>query len=385
MKDSSRHQQADLAAFGRRATEGEDLDQLLSEAAREVAESLDIGFVKILEYQPEQGNLLLRAGVGWDPSELGRATVGAELRSPAGYALHTGRPVIANDLEREERFEVPQLLRDHGVRSAVNVIIRDRADVYGVLEADSRETRVFTDDDAKFLQGYANILSFVIAQNRLVKENARYARLQKTYFDELQHRIKNNNQQLLSLINLQLAGVVSPEAREHLEKVAARILALSRVNDQLQSGTSPDRVDLGEYLLAVLTSLFEVQPEAARRVQLETETSAVEIGTRDAQTIGLIVNEFLTNSFKHGFGDRGVFRLELTSDGRTVTLVMADDGAGLPKGVTPGLGMKLIEALSRQLRAEATWSNRRVGGAGTTLQLRFPLLDPGGAPDDASA
>ncbi|MGH6944883.1 MAG: GAF domain-containing protein, partial [Geminicoccaceae bacterium] len=108
-------QRAELADFGLRATAGAELDGLLQEAAAEAAESLGVSRVKVLEYLPEERRLLVRAGVGWGEGVVGRATVGADLESPAGYALQTGRPVIASDLDKEERFRIPDLLREHQV------------------------------------------------------------------------------------------------------------------------------------------------------------------------------------------------------------------------------------------------------------------------------
>src|SRR5919106_580910 len=153
-------ERAELADFGLRAAEGADLDGLLQGAAEEAARSLGVSFVKVLEYLPDEKRLLVRAGVGWGEGVIGSATVGADIESPAGYALQTGQPVIANDLDKEERFRIPDLLRDHGVKSAVNVIIKSSRHIFGVLEADSRQPRIFAQDDIKFLQGYANILSF---------------------------------------------------------------------------------------------------------------------------------------------------------------------------------------------------------------------------------
>ena len=259
----------------------------------------------MLEYLPDEKLLLVRAGVGWGEGVVGQARIGADLASPAGYALQTGQPVIANDLDKEERFRIPELLREHGVRSAVNVIIKSKQHIFGVLEADSREPRVFSQDDVKFLQGYATILSFAIDQARLVELNAALAEEKDMLLRELGHRVSNNNQQLMSLINLQLGSVTNLEARDNLERIAHRIRALTSVNQQLESSGRAHLVDLGQYLLAITGSLFNFQGEEAAEVKLETEIAQVEIATERAQAIGLIVNEFLTNSFKYAFRDRG--------------------------------------------------------------------------------
>jgi len=62
--------------------------------------------------------------VGWGPDVVGKATVGADMASPAGYALRTGKPVISNHLDIEESFRTPELLVEHGIRRAMNVILQ---------------------------------------------------------------------------------------------------------------------------------------------------------------------------------------------------------------------------------------------------------------------
>lgn len=159
-------QQALLAELGRRALAGDDADELLQEATRLVALGLETSFCKILEYVSDKGTLLVRAGVGWEKHVIGVATVGADLNSPAGYALHTGKPVIANDLASERRFRTPRLLRRHGIQRAINVILSTGGKPFGVLEADSEVGGAFTEHDIDFLQGAANLLGVAIERHQ---------------------------------------------------------------------------------------------------------------------------------------------------------------------------------------------------------------------------
>src|ERR1700757_4798843 len=76
-------------------------------------------------------------GNGWGEGVVGTASVGADLESPAGYALHTGKPVISNHLENEQRFRTPELLLEHGIHRAMNVILQGDGVPFGVLEVDS--------------------------------------------------------------------------------------------------------------------------------------------------------------------------------------------------------------------------------------------------------
>lgn len=92
----------------------------------------------------------MTAGIGWGPDVIGVATVGADIESPAGYALITGKPVISNHLGNEKRFRTPELLVKHGIRRVMNVILQGDGSPYGVLEADSRSEGEFSIHDVSF-------------------------------------------------------------------------------------------------------------------------------------------------------------------------------------------------------------------------------------------
>ena len=160
-------QQEILAELGVLALRGTPFAELLDHTARLAAEGLNADFGKILEFMPDEQRFLVRAGVGWDPGVVGSATVGADIASPAGYALRTGKAVISNHLENEERFRTPELLVEHGIRRAMNVILQGDNSPFGVLEVDSRSEGEFSESDIVFLQGAANILGMAIERQRM--------------------------------------------------------------------------------------------------------------------------------------------------------------------------------------------------------------------------
>jgi PAS domain S-box-containing protein len=161
-------QQRLLAEFGLHALRCRDLDELLQRATELCAEGMATKLCKVLEWQPLADQLLVRAGVGWAAGLVGRAMVGADLESPAGFALKTGLPVISNHLAGETRFRTPRLLSDHGVRRAINVVIRDgdANSPFGVLEVDSTDPGKFEEDDIAFMQGFANLLGVAIERSK---------------------------------------------------------------------------------------------------------------------------------------------------------------------------------------------------------------------------
>lgn len=153
------HQQAAIAALGNEALGGADEEVLLENATRRVAETLRVEFSAVLELLPGGAALLLRAGMGWPPGLIGRATLGAGRESHAGYAIETNRPVVIRDLPSETRFRPPQLLSDHGVLSGLSVLILGDGTPFGVLGAYTRSRRTFTDDHVQFLQAVANVIA----------------------------------------------------------------------------------------------------------------------------------------------------------------------------------------------------------------------------------
>ena len=81
--------------------------ELVNHVVRLTAEGLEAEYCKVLEYLPAENRLLVRAGVGSGEGVVGSATVGADLASPAGFALHTGKPVMSDRLEDQRRFRTP--------------------------------------------------------------------------------------------------------------------------------------------------------------------------------------------------------------------------------------------------------------------------------------
>ena len=164
--ESRMEQQSALAALGKQALSGCELQTLFEETVELVSATLGTEYSKVLEYRPDSSDLLLRAGVGWQDGLLGTATVGAGLDSQAGYTLKTEEAVVVDDLRTEDRFSGPPLLLDHDVVSGISIVIGDPDDPWGVLGTHSTDQTTFTDDDVTFVQNVANLLGSAIQRNR---------------------------------------------------------------------------------------------------------------------------------------------------------------------------------------------------------------------------
>src|SRR5712671_2532105 len=182
-------QQEILADFGVLALKGTPFAELLDQGARLAAEGLKAEFAKVLKFMPEENRFLVCAGVGWGPGVVGHATVGADMASLGGYALKTGKPVISNHLDIEERFRTPELLVEYGIRRAMNVILAGDSTPFGVLEVDSRSEVEFSESDIVFLRGIANILGMAIERQRIETNLLKALERQEILTKEVNHRV----------------------------------------------------------------------------------------------------------------------------------------------------------------------------------------------------
>jgi GAF domain-containing protein len=140
------------------------LPELFQLAVERVADTLEVDYCQIFELQPDSLSMLLAAGAGWEEGIVGRATVGVDTDSQAGYTLQTKGPVIVRDQQTETRFKPTPLLLDHGIVSGVSVVIEGEHRPFGTLGAHVRERREFAQDDLNFLQAIANTLSAAISR-----------------------------------------------------------------------------------------------------------------------------------------------------------------------------------------------------------------------------
>jgi len=367
-------QQELLAELGVLALQRTSFTDLLNHTARMTAEGLDAEYCKIMEYIPADKRLLVRAGVGWGEGVIGNATVGADLESPAGYALQTGKPVISNHLENEERFRTPELLVEHGIRRAMNVILQGDGLPFGVLEVDSRSEGEFGEHDIAFLQGAANILGMAIEQQQYQRKLQTALDRHQILLKEVNHRVKNSLQVVSSMLHLQANTADDPALSERLMEASTRILAVGRAYNRLAYNADYENIDLVGYLREVVEDLEAAV--APCKIQLDSPEE-IQFAADRAILVALIVNELVLNAGRHAYPDSpdGVIRLQLVlSDDKAVSISVSDDGVGLPADFNPALskrlGTRIVQALAGQLKAELA---RQESTGGTHLTLVVPL------------
>jgi len=207
-------------------------------------------------------------------------------------------------------------------------------------------------------------------------------RATETLLVESHHRVKNNLQIVASLLMLQSDHMATDEARSALQQSACRMRSIALIHQQLHGSESLERIDLGDYAQHLTVSLQRV---FTPRAQVRVRAVSVEVTAALAVPIGLILNELITNAFKHGVPDPTAIPaslhqsgppceilIEIDADDECLRLAVTDSGPGLPEdfdlATAPSLGLQLVHSLIRQLRGHLTV--KRTGGT------RFELLCP---------
>jgi two-component sensor histidine kinase/putative methionine-R-sulfoxide reductase with GAF domain len=368
------YQQA-LATFTRIIGEADNLDSLLQNTTAQVSRVTHIAHVKVLRYRPDQGDLLMVAGVGWRPGVVGHVTFSTDRYSPAGRSMQTAMPVVVEDIANDREFRYAEVLREHGIVSVLNVPITVAGRQWGVLEVDSTKKTEFEDFDIHSLSIFANILGLSIAQRRSEAEaldtatDVTKARAQTDMLlRELQHRMKNNLQVILGFLSLQRRQAASDEARERIGSVMDRVLAIGLAHDQLSFREGAGSVDLRDYLKALCANIDPRRPQ----VSIEVDIVPASVPLDRAVPIGLIVNELVTNAVKYAFSDEGgtitvTFRMNTVIG--EAELSVRDNGRGMGPARPGAFGLRLVDSLAGQL------GGRIVAGVipkGTLTTLTFP-------------
>ena len=370
-------QQSLLGDFGRIAMLTRDFTVILQRATELCAQGLGVRFAKVLEFLPDEKRLMVRAGVGWAPGTINIVSLGADTGSPAGYAYETGNSVISNHLEAETRFRTPQLLADHGIRRAINVLIERGAEgnqSFGVLEVDSADPGEFDEADAHFLAGFASLLGIAIERQQADANLQKALDHQELLTREMSHRVKNSLTSVVGLLRVQARSAESEEVRNALDDASARVETIAQVHDHLWRGSQIGFVDLEDFMIELCKKL----KGATGRLALHCRVDSMLLSADHAIPLGLLVNEIVTNAVKYAYPEgEGVIEISAREIEGQLRLEVSDQGISLPDGFDidqprTSLGFRVIKGLVGQLQGHIAV----VTGAtkGTRFLVNLPIL-----------
>lgn len=192
---------------------------------------------------------------------------------------------------------------------------------------------------------------------------------------EIHHRVKNNLQIIISLFNLQSHYINDTKAFEALKEGQDRIKSMALIHERFYQNEGLSKIDFDDYITRLIENLyisFNISPE---RIIYTVQAEKISLDIDTAVPCGLIINELISNVFKHAFheNEKGTLKVAFARvpNSENLKLTIADSGKGIPEGFeieeVDSLGMQLINALTNQLDGKI----KLIPGQGATFELEF--------------
>lgn len=193
---------------------------------------------------------------------------------------------------------------------------------------------------------------------------------------EIHHRVKNNLQIIMSLINLQNDASETKHTCDTLTQTYERIRTIALVHEHLYKSGDFGFVHISEYIPNLIQKITTVFGRDGLMVSINLNIDSINLSIDRAIPFGLIVNELVMNSFKHAYGDQSRNELHVTfcrTESGFAELSVSDNGPGLPASYDLNsdstLGMRLVNILVQQLRGVMHYS----GEYGAHFRIVVPI------------
>ncbi|MEJ5262919.1 MAG: sensor histidine kinase [Ignavibacterium sp.] len=200
---------------------------------------------------------------------------------------------------------------------------------------------------------------------------------QKHLLKEIHHRVKNNLNIIIGLLELQSQNIEDVSVKEMFRESINRIRSMAIIHEYLYRSESHSSIDLSVYIESVADNLLSVYSENKIDLTINYFLENISVEIDIAIPMGLIVNEVVTNSIKHAFLERqkGKIDIYLKKENHRISLALKDDGIGIPVNFdaenSRTLGIQLIKLLVGQLNGKYKIYREE----GTTVQIEIPFLE----------
>jgi two-component sensor histidine kinase len=334
-----------------------DADSLCKRAVELCVLRLGFDRVGIWFLDPEDARVF--AGT-WGTDESGRPRDERALRFPIRpedcpkelYGGEAAFLIVDGDRAADER------LRPAGRCDKAIAPLREGSEIVGEMIADNLfGGRPIGEEDGEVLALFARTVAQLCALKR-GEAALRLALAEKALLlSELRHRTMNAFAMMGSLVSIESSRAEDAERAGTLLQIRDRIGVMASLYRQLDVMTGHEKVRLDAYLGALAAELMKGYGAETRSLSLECDLEAAVVDMKRAVPLGLIVNELVTNSLKHGFPEArsGTVALKLRREDEACTIRVSDDGVGLPADFTHpssrGLGLALVDSLCRQIGA----------------------------------
>ncbi len=229
-------------------------------------------------------------------------------------------------------------------------------------------------DNKDNLDGFQGIARDITERNIATNLLKTSIKEKNTLLQEIHHRVKNNMQIISSLLNLQITYLDDNDAVNLLKESQNRVRSMAIIHEKLYQSNDFTKINLTEYINSLVNGLF-YSYSIKNHINSIIDVDDVELNIETAVPIGLILNELVSNSLKHGFSDgKGEVFIKLKKVEDKYEMTVSDNGIGFPKDLdfrnTDSLGLQLINNLVNQIDGEL----KLIRNHGTEFRIIFPEL-----------
>ena len=194
----------------------------------------------------------------------------------------------------------------------------------------------------------------ILEQNNTISQSLAVKEL---LLKEIHHRVKNNLQIVMNLLKIQARESTLTSIDEFVKKGQARILTMSLIHENLYATDHLDTIDLQKYIADLVANLKSLINWGHEEIDINIKVETIYFDIQNAVPLGLIINELLTNSFKHAFNkvEKGEINISLKQkENKAFELSYSDSGPGFELQQTDRktLGLELIHQLTKQLNGK---------------------------------
>ncbi len=329
------------------------LEEILQLLVNMTARRFNYKVVTVRLLDEKRKELILRATQATNKAYQNKRAI-ALGESIAGQAMKEGRPIMVRDVQSEPEYVGHDLAEEQGLHSMICLPLTIQNRSVGVMTCYTGEVREFSDDEIHALEALAKQAAVSIEHAKLQVRN--------TLMQEMHHRVKNNLQQVASLLRLQIRQSHYKDPQQALTDSLGRILAIASVHELL-SRDDLDHVDvrsIAETLGAQLQSSM-VMPN--KHIRFSIRGDEIYLNTNQATQVALIMNELIQNAVEHGFSvaNEGEVHVSIEEKDGEIGLWVSNDGDPLAEDfdMSKGqLGLQIIQSLARALGGYFRLENR---------------------------
>jgi PAS domain S-box-containing protein len=269
---------------------------------------------------------------------------------------------LQKNIKSDKRFEIDLRMKTKSIEW-LWVSIRGKA-----VERDSLGT-------AKRMVGTLSDIRERVNAKKKIKESLEEKEI---LLKEIHHRVKNNLMIISSLLNLQSGYIKDKASKDIFKESQNRAKSMALIHERLYSSADLKRIDFGDYIQSLSKDLFNTYKSDSGLIALKMNVENIFLDINTAIPLGLIVNEFITNSLKHAFpnGRKGEINVEFHEKNEEYEFAVKDNGIGFPKDIdyqnTESLGLQIVTNLTGQIDGKI---EKLDANPGTEFKINFKEVE----------